>query len=310
MSVHNIIIIGSGPAGYTAAIYTARANLKPLVFEGYMAGGQLMITTDVENFPGFPKGVMGPELMPLFKQQAVRFGAECLTQDVDAVDLSVRPFKVTSAGKDYFAHALIIATGATAKLIGLDSEKKLMGRGVSACATCDGAFFRDQKVAVMGGGDSAMEEASFLTRFASSVTIFNRTEKFRASKIMLERAQANPKIKIVPNASIIECVGDAKLEALKIKDNKTGEERLEKFDGFFVAIGHKPNSDLFNKFIECNEVGYILTKNKSTATSLDGVFACGDVQDPIYRQAITAAGSGCAAAIDAERWLEKNGLHA
>lgn len=310
MSTRNIIIIGSGPAGYTAAIYSARANLKPLVFEGYMAGGQLMITTDVENYPGFPKGVMGPELMPLFKEQAVRFGAECLTQDVDAVDLSVRPFKVSSAGKDYFAHAIIIATGATAKLIGLESEKKLMGRGVSACATCDGAFFRNQKVAVMGGGDSAMEEANFLTRFASSVTIFNRTDKFRASKIMLDRALQNPKIKLVSNTVISECIGDTKLTALKLKDTVSGTERTEEFDGFFVAIGHKPNSDLFAKYVECNPVGYILTKDKSTYTSREGIFACGDVQDPTYRQAITAAGSGCAAAIDAERWLEKNGLHA
>jgi thioredoxin reductase (NADPH) len=309
-TTRNIIIIGSGPAGYTAAIYSARANLNPLVFEGYMAGGQLMITTDVENFPGFPKGVMGPELMPLFKEQAVRFGAECLTQDVSAVDFSVRPFKVTSAGKDYFAHAVIIATGATAKLMGLESEKKLMGRGVSACATCDGAFFRNQKVAVMGGGDSAMEEANFLTRFAASVTIFNRSDKFRASKIMLERAQKNPKIIFAPNTVITECKGDTKLEALKLKDTVSGVERSENFDGFFVAIGHKPNSDLFTKFVECNAVGYVLTKEKSTYTSLEGVFACGDVQDPTYRQAITAAGSGCQSAIDAERWLEAKGLHA
>lgn len=310
MPVKNIVIIGSGPAGYTAALYAARANLKPLLFEGAMAGGQLMITTDVENYPGFPKGILGPELMVLFKQQAERFGTECLTQDIDAVDFRQRPFKVVSGGLEYLAHAVIIATGATAKLIGLESERRLMGRGVSACATCDGAFFKNQKVAVVGGGDSAMEESNFLTRFASSVTIFHRSEKFRASKIMLERAQKNPKIRFVMNTTVSECLGEKKLEALELKDTVSGTERREPFDGLFVAIGHRPTTELFRAFLALDPTGYIITKGKSTTTDIEGVFACGDVQDKTYRQAVTAAGSGCAAAIDAERWLEAKGLHA
>jgi thioredoxin reductase (NADPH) len=309
MDVKNVIIIGSGPAGYTAGLYTARANLKPLLFEGYLSGGQLMTTTDVENYPGFPKGVTGPELMPLFKEQAARFGAECLTQDVDAVDFSQRPFKVTSQGKDYYAHAVIIATGASAKYLGLDSEKRLMGKGVSACATCDGAFFKGEDLAIVGGGDTAMEEAIFLTRFANSVTIVHRGESFRASKIMQERTLKNPKIKVLWNTVVTECVGETKLEALKLKNVKTGAESAANFGGLFVAIGHKPNTDLFKGKLECNEVGYILTKGKSTYTDVEGVFACGDVQDHVYRQAVTAAGSGCAAAIDAERWLEANVQH-
>lgn len=304
MTTYNVIIIGSGPAGYTASLYTSRANLKPLLFEGYMAGGQLMTTTDVENYPGFPEGIQGPEIMPLFRKQAMRFGTECLTQDVDSVDFSQRPFKVTSQSKDYFAHAIIIATGATAKYLGIESEKKLMGKGVSACATCDGAFFKGEKLAIVGGGDTAMEEAIFLTRFASSVTIIHRRDDFRASKIMKERVLKNPKINVYWDSAVTECLGETKLEGLRIKNLKTGEEKVEAFGGLFVAIGHKPNTDLFKDILECNDVGYIITKDKSTYTSIDGVFACGDVQDHVYRQAITAAGSGCMAAIDAERWLE------
>lgn len=307
--VRNVIIIGSGPAGYTAGLYAARANLKPLLFEGYLSGGQLTTTTDVENYPGFPEGIMGPELMPLFKKQAERFGTECLTQDVDAVDFSQRPYKVISQGKEYLAHAIIIATGATAKYLGLDSERRLLGRGVSACATCDGAFFKGERLAVVGGGDSAMEEANFLTRFASSVTLIHRGDSLRASKIMQDRVLQNPKISMMWHTVVTECLGESKLEALKLKDVRTGAERAEPFGGFFVAIGHKPNTDLFKKWLECDEVGYIVTKGKSTYTSLPGVFACGDVQDRTYRQAISAAGSGCCAAIDAERWLEANTAH-
>lgn len=307
--VRNVIIIGSGPAGYTAGLYAARANLKPLLFEGYLSGGQLTTTTDVENYPGFPEGIMGPELMPLFKKQAERFGTECLTQDVDAVDFSQRPYKVISQGKEYLAHAVIIATGATAKYLGLDSERRLLGRGVSACATCDGAFFKGERLAVVGGGDSAMEEANFLTRFASSVTLIHRGDALRASKIMQDRVLQNPKISMMWHTVVTECLGESKLEALKLKDVRTDAERVEPFGGFFVAIGHKPNTDLFKKWLECDEVGYIVTKGKSTYTSLPGVFACGDVQDRTYRQAISAAGSGCCAAIDAERWLEANAAH-
>lgn len=309
-TVRNVIIIGSGPAGYTAAIYTARANLKPLLFEGYMAGGQLMITTDVENYPGFPDGVMGPEMMPLFKKQAERFGTESLTQDVDSVDLSVRPFKVVSKGEEYFAHTIIISTGATAKYLGLESEKRLMSRGVSACATCDGAFFKGERLAIVGGGDTAMEEALFLTRFATEVVVIHRRDELRASQIMRERAMNHEKIKFMWNSEVIECLGENKLEQLRIKNTQTGEETVEDFGGLFVAIGHKPTTDIFKDQIETNDVGYIVTKDKSTYTSVDGVFAAGDVQDPIYRQAVTAAGTGCMAAIDAERWLEANHLKA
>lgn len=308
-SVRNLIIIGSGPAGYTCALYSSRANLKPLLFEGYMVGGQLMTTTDVENFPGYPKGVMGPELMMDLKQQAERFGTECIPQNVDSIDLSSRPFKVTSGGKTYLAHSVVISTGATAKYLGLESEKRLLGKGVSACATCDGAFFRNEKLALVGGGDSAMEEAMFLTRFASSVTIIHRSESFRASKIMQDRALKNPKIKVYWNTEVVECLGTNKLEKLRLKNNKTNEEVVEDFGGLFVAIGHKPNTDIFKGQLKLDPVGYILTEGKSTYTSVPGVFACGDVQDSIYRQAITAAGSGCMAAIDAERWLEKNIEH-
>lgn len=306
MTTRNVIIIGSGPAGYTAAIYSSRANLKPLLFEGYMSGGQLVTTTDVENYPGFPKGIMGPDLMIDLKKQAERFGTECLTQNVDSVDLSQRPYKVVSGGKEYQAHSIIIATGATAKYLGLENEQRLIGKGVSACATCDGAFFKDQKVAVLGGGDSAMEEATFLTRFAKTVTLIHRRDSFRASKIMQERALGNEKINVYWNTEVTDCLGDDKLTHLKLKNTQTGEEIEEEFDGFFLGIGHKPNTDIFKDYLKLDEVGYILTQGKSTQTNLEGVFACGDVQDSIYRQAITAAGSGCMAAIDAERWLEQN----
>jgi len=308
MKTYNVIIIGSGPAGYTAALYTSRANLKPLLFEGYMTGGQLMTTTDVENYPGYPEGVQGPEMMIDFKKQAERFGTECLPQNVDSVDFSTRPFKVVSAGKEYLAHSVIIATGATASYLGLESEKKLISKGVSACATCDGAFFKGEKLAIVGGGDTAMEEALFLTRFASSVTVIHRRDELRASKIMQERAKSNEKIKFLWNTTVTECLGENQLEKLRLKNTQTGEEYEEEFGGLFVAIGHKPTTDIFKNQLELNDVGYIITKNKSTYTSVDGVFACGDVQDHVYRQAITAAGTGCMSAIDAERWLESNNL--
>jgi len=310
MQTQNVIIIGSGPAGYTAALYTSRANLKPLLFEGYMSGGQLMTTTDVENYPGYPKGVLGPDMMQDFKKQAERFGTECLPQNVEEVDFSQRPFKVVSHGKEYFAHAIIIATGAEASYLGLESEKKLIAKGVSACATCDGAFFKGEKLAVVGGGDTAMEEAIFLTRFASSVILIHRRDEFRASKIMQERALKNDKIKVYWDTVVTECIGENKLEKLKLKNVKTGEEIVEEFGGLFVAIGHKPNTDLFKDFLEMNDQGYLITKGKTTYTNIDGVFASGDVQDHVYRQAVTAAGTGCAAAIDAERWLEENELKA
>lgn len=307
MTVRNVIIIGSGPAGYTAGLYASRANLKPLLFEGYMQGGQLMTTTDVENYPGYPKGVLGPDMMADFKKQAERFGTDCIPQNVDGVDFNRRPFKVTSHGKEYFSHAVIIATGAEAKYMGLANEKRLIGKGVSACATCDGAFFKGEKLAVAGGGDTAMEEAMFLTRFAKSVTVIHRRDKLRASKIMQDKAFKNEKISFYWDTTVTDCLGKDKLDGLKLKNIKTNEERHEEFGGLFVAIGHKPNTELFRDNLEMDEVGYLITKGKSTHTNIEGVFACGDVQDKTYRQAVTAAGSGCAAAIDAERWLELKG---
>ena len=301
-----VIIIGSGPAGLTAALYTARANLNPLVFEGSQPGGQLTITTDVENFPGFPDGIMGPELMDLFRKQAERFGAECHFEHVTKIDFSKKPYNVWVGDKNYQAESIIIATGATAKMLGLDSEKELMGFGVSACATCDGFFFKDKKVLVVGGGDSAMEEATYLTKFASEVVIVHRREEFRASKIMIDRAMNNPKIRVLWNSTIDEIMGSQEKGVHAVKINKTDSDESfeEKCDGVFMAIGHKPNTELFTDILKTDQNGYLVTTNGSTSTNIDGVFACGDVQDHVYRQAVTAAGAGCMSAIDAERYLE------
>ncbi len=304
--VENIIIIGSGPAGLTAAIYASRALLNPLMIEGEEVGGQLMTTSDVENYPGFPEGIMGPELMIQTKKQAERFGTRFISKNVTKVDLNSKPFKVWIGEELYQSHSLIISTGASAKYLGLESEKKLLGRGVSACATCDGAFFRDQKVVVVGGGDTAMEEATFLTRFASKVYIVHRRDEFRASKIMVDKALNNPKIEVIWNSALEEVLGDKLVEGARLKNLVTGEVQDLKIEGVFIAIGHKPNTDLFKGQLKANEVGYLITEPKSTKTSVEGVFAAGDVADDQYRQAITAAGTGCMAAIDCERWLEEN----
>ena len=302
-----VIIIGSGPAGLTAAIYAARANLEPLVFEGTQPGGQLTITTDVENYPGFPNGIMGPDMMDEFRKQAQRFGAECLFKTVDKVDFSERPYKVWADGNEYSAEAIIISTGATARLLGLESESELMGHGVSACATCDGFFFRDKKELVVGGGDSAMEEATFLTKFASEVVLIHRRDEFRASKIMIDRAMANPKISVEYNSNVDDIIGtkETGVTADRLKDTNSGAKRDVVCDGIFMAIGHKPTTKLFNGSIDLDNAGYIITNSNTTYTNLEGVFACGDVQDHVYRQAVTAAGTGCMAAIDTERWLEQ-----
>jgi thioredoxin reductase (NADPH) len=307
-TVEKVIIIGSGPAGYTAAIYAARARLNPLMFEGEESGGQLMITSDVENFPGFEHGVTGPGLMEEMRKQAGRFETRFVKRNVTKVDFSQRPFKVWNGEEMHLASTVIICTGASAKYLGLPSEKAFYNRGVSACATCDGAFFRNMEVAVVGGGDTAMEEANFLTRFASKVYILHRRDSFRASKIMIDRALKNPKIQVMWNTTVDEIVGDKFVTSLNIRDVSTNKASELKVQGLFLAIGHKPNTDLFKGLLDLDETGYIKTKSHSSWTSIDGVFAAGDVQDHIYRQAITAAGSGCMAAIDAERWLEANGL--
>ncbi|MCG3175742.1 MAG: Thioredoxin reductase [Candidatus Omnitrophica bacterium] len=307
--IRNVIIIGSGPAGFTAAIYAARANLKPLLFEGLtrggQPGGQLMLTTEVENYPGFPKGMMGPELMSLFREQAARFGTDLIQQDVESVELGSRPFKVTSDGKTHLAQTVIIATGASANWLNIPTENALKGYGVSACATCDGFFFKNKEVIVVGGGDSALEEANFLTKFASKVTLVHRRDALRASKIMQERAMANPKIAFEWNAAVDEIKDPAqkKVTGVVLKDTRTGQKRELRCDGVFVAIGHTPNTELFKGKLGLDDKGYIVVKD-GTHTNVPGVFACGDVMDHKYRQAITAAGSGCMAAIDAERWLE------
>ena len=315
--IRNVIIIGSGPAGLTAGVYTARASLEPLILEGEPSstsdqpGGQLMLTTDVENYPGFPEGIMGPELMMNFRAQAVRFGAEVHTVKASRVDLSERPFKVWVGDPDtpeptHLAHSIIVSTGAQSLMLDLPRESELIGHGLSTCATCDGFFFRDQEIAVVGGGDSAMEEAIFLTKFASKVTIIHRRDELRASKIMQDRAFANPKIEFLWNHQVVEYLGDSKISGVKVESTVDGAVRELDLDGIFIAIGHEPNTALFAGQLDMKDNGYLLTQPGRTATNVPGVFASGDVQDDYYRQAVTAAGSGCQAAIEAERWLEDN----
>lgn len=300
---YDIIIIGSGPAGYTAAIYAARANLSVLMLQGYQVGGQLMLTSDVENYPGFEEGILGPPMMEKFEAQARRFGTEVIPEDVISIDFNKRPFKVTTDSGEYQARAIIISTGASAKWLGLPSEQRLQGRGVSACATCDGFFFKKKDVAVIGGGDTAMEEATFLTRYANHVTVIHRREKLRASKIMQDRAFKNPKISFIWDTEITEVLGENEVTGLRLHNVKTGEESTLPVQGFFLAIGHQPNTDLFKGILDMDKVGYIVPV-EHTMTNIPGVFAAGDVTDHRYRQAVTAAGDGCRAAIDAERWLE------
>ena len=305
-----VIIIGSGPAGLTAAIYTARASLEPLVIEGEPSstsdqpGGQLMLTTEVENFPGFPDGIMGPELMMNLRSQAERFGAKFLTEKVTNIDFSSRPFKVWVRDTEYHADSVIVSTGARSLMLGLEEEQRLIGHGLSTCATCDGFFFRDQHIAVVGGGDSAIEEASFLTKFASKVTLIHRRDEFRASKIMQDRAFANPKIDVLWNHTVTKINGDDKVDGIEVTNTVDGSVSTMPVTGLFIAIGHRPNTDLFAGVLDMDDAGYLQTQPDSSYTNIEGVFACGDVQDHTYRQAITAAGSGCMAAIDSERWLE------
>jgi thioredoxin reductase (NADPH) len=317
---HDVVIIGSGPAGLTAAIYSARAALAPVVLEGELSstsdqpGGQLMLTTEVENYPGFPDGVMGPALMVDFRAQAIRFGARLETVKASRVDLSERPFKVwvgdpAAAEPTYLARSLIVATGAKALMLDQPNEQRLIGHGVSTCATCDGFFFREQDIAVVGGGDSALEEATFLTRFARTVTVIHRRGELRASRIMQDRAFANPKIRFLWNSEVLDIVGADKVEAVVVLNNQTNEKTELPMSGVFVAIGHRPNTDLFVGQLDMKPNGYLVTQAPSSRTSVEGVFACGDVQDDVYRQAITSAGSGCTAAIDAERWLENQAAH-
>jgi thioredoxin reductase (NADPH) len=309
-NLREVIVIGGGPAGYTAALYAARANLKPLVIEGFNWGGQLMITSDVENYPGYDEGVMGPEMMQDFRHQAERFGADFVTDDVTKVDFSERPLRVSVGDDEYLAETVIIATGAHARQLGLESERKLQGRGVSYCATCDAAFFPDRHVVVVGGGDSAMEEATFLTRFAARVTIVHRRDEFRASNIMLDRARANDKIDWITNAVVEEVLGDDRVLGVRLRDVNTGETWEIEADGLFAAIGHDPNTALFLDQLDHDAAGYLVAQPGTTRTNVTGVFAAGDVQDHTYRQAVTAAGSGCMAALDAERFLAELEGHA
>jgi thioredoxin reductase (NADPH) len=302
-----LLIIGSGPAGLTAAIYASRANLDPIVLAGVVPGGQLMITSDVENYPGFPEGILGPELMAKFREQAERFGSRIHDVDVERVDLSSRPFGVWARGVEYRADSIIVATGASALWLGLESETRLRGRGVSACATCDGFFFRDKEIAVVGGGDTALEEATYLTRFASKVHLLHRRDTFRASKIMVERAEANPKIEIHTNLAVDEVLGGAKVEGLRVRDTISDEQRDVPMEGLFVAIGYRPNTEVFRDWLEVDEKGYLVVRDE-TGSQIEGVFIAGDVHDHRYRQAVTAAADGCKAAIDAERWLEAEGI--
>ena len=302
-----VIIVGSGPAGLTAAIYAARANLEPIVLAGSAPGGQLMITSDVENYPGFPDGIQGPDLMASFRAQAERFGTHIVDVDIDRVDFSSRPFRLWARGTEYKAESVIVATGASALWLGLDSETRLRGRGVSACATCDGFFFRDKEIAVVGGGDTALEEATFLTRFASKVNLFHRRDAFRASKIMVDRAKANPKIAIRMNTAVDEVLGDAKVSGLRLRNTESGETEDVDMEGLFIAIGYRPNTEVFKDWLEVDDKGYLVVRDE-TGSKIEGVFIAGDVHDHRYRQAVTAAGDGCKAAIDAERWLESQGI--